>query len=163
MLNGLRNIREGIVSGSWLLVCDGYNSISGEDLKPYKKISRLDNIREMLHQPTIESTEVEVNANTNTNTNTNIDDEGLPIIGATKEYRQKGGERFGKGEITIISSDKIPNEAEENARNSRPRRVVKRNTELKPISGKGGVGFNPSNEPRVAGYLDIPSDESDDE
>lgn len=157
----MQNIREGILSGEWLLVCKGYNSISGEELAPYQKRSRLDNIRELLHQPTIEVKDIDKDIPNQENYQK--DEEGLPIIGSTVEYRQKGGERFGKGEITIISSDKIPNEAEENAKNSRPRRVVKRNTELKPISGKGGVGFNPSNEPRVAGYLDIPSDESDDE
>jgi hypothetical protein len=46
---GLMSIREGILSGSWSTVCEGYNAISGEDLKPAEKPkSRLENIRGLL-------------------------------------------------------------------------------------------------------------------
>lgn len=158
---GLKSVKEGILSGQWELVCSGYNSISGENLQPFKKVSRLDDIRELLHQPTVVISQAAHRLET-TESEIVTDSNGLPIIGATQEHKQKGGEKFGRGEITIISTDKIPNEAKANAKNSRPRRVVKRNTELKPIKGADGVRFNPSNEPRIPGKI-LANNEDDDE
>lgn len=44
---GLLNVRDGILNGNWDAVCEGYNSISGENLEPFQYAkSRLEKIRD---------------------------------------------------------------------------------------------------------------------
>ena len=123
-------IRKGIEENNWNLVCEGYNAISGEDLKPLQlvKPSRIDNIRKRMNAgKTQEPT--------------------LPSISAVVEKKQKGGKLFGQGKITVISSEEDATEQLENKQLARPRVIAKRNTELAPIKGTT-FGFNPSNERR---------------
>lgn len=52
--NGLRLVRKGILSADWDLICQGYNSISGENLSVQKKKTRLESIREKLMEGVID-------------------------------------------------------------------------------------------------------------
>lgn len=129
--DGLLVIRKGIEEMNWDLVCEGYNAISGENLKPVVavKTSRLDNIRKRMNI-------------------TKTQESPLPPITSVVEKKQKGGKVFGQGKITIISSEENIEEQMENKQLARPRNIAKRNTELSPLKGNS-IGFNPSNERRT--------------
>ena len=68
-------IRKGIEENNWNLVCEGYNAISGEDLKPLQlvKPSRIDNIRKRMNAGKTQ-------------------EPALPSISAVVEKKQKGGQ-----------------------------------------------------------------------
>jgi hypothetical protein len=59
--DALLKIRAGIVAGDWTQVCEGYNSVSGEELLPPKEnavvINKLDKIRLLLKKPAAKTTE----------------------------------------------------------------------------------------------------------
>jgi hypothetical protein len=151
---GLVLVRTGIIENDWSKICEGYNSISGENLQPpTKPKSRLERIRESIQgqtdeTQTIENTAVVDNDNDNTEVTTEelISFDNMTVVDlkehlasfdikidslkgkkkqdliklckqlaetkkATLEVlvqKQKGGEKFGMGEITVISDPYDP-------------------------------------------------------
>lgn len=114
---GLKLVRKGIVDGSWDIVCKGYNLISGEELEPAQKKTRLEIIREEIQKgedsPIIHATEM---PSTEGGQIVELPADRLPdeegIVPAIKT--QKGGKRFGQGEITVISTAPDAKEMEQN-------------------------------------------------
>lgn len=119
---GLKLVRKGIVGGSWDIVCQGYNLISGEELEPAQKKTRLEIIREEIQKDDdstiIHATELpqEIYRSKDTITSIELPTDRLPdeegIVPAIKT--QKGGKRFGQGEITVISTAPDAKEMEQN-------------------------------------------------
>lgn len=129
---GLIKVREGILSGNWESVCEGYNSISGEELKPFvqeKPKSRLDNIRNLMaleddgepdkkpRQKRAKKPKPETDHNVDEETGaillpevTGNDDEEMPVL--TKRF--KGGKRFASKGFEVIQTPVSADERERN-------------------------------------------------
>lgn len=98
IFRGLSNVREGILSGEWDLVCEGYNLITEDNLEPpdKPKLSKLERIRAKLKS---ESTEEENDEEINEETE-DVQDGGMII----KTVERPDNARFGAGKLEIISS-----------------------------------------------------------
>jgi hypothetical protein len=98
IIQGLGLIREGLVNNDLQKIYDGYNSISGEDLKPPQK-SRLEKIRGSIKGETAVCSDEEPKP---AKSKKKLVDEEANID--IKEHSQKGGSRFGRGKIKVITT-----------------------------------------------------------
>jgi len=126
--NGLKKIRDGLIKNDILLVYEGYNDISGENLEPPKKVySRLEQIRNAIVEDNLDIKPEKVKKTPKTPKKEIIKDEELGDNIAILENKQSGGKRFGQGQITIISNEQNQDEIEQNKKI-----VIARNKQITP-------------------------------
>lgn len=112
--SGLNTILEGITSGDFQKVCDGYNSITGEEVEPPEvapKLTKLQRIKALrdakLPKENKKPTEKPSKKKPPQNDEEVTDSEIIEIKG-------EGGKIFGRGEITFIT---VPEDEQTQAAN----------------------------------------------
>lgn len=170
IVEGLQKIKQGVLNADLQLICDGYNHITGDEIQPVavKKKNRVEKIRELMknsdtpkEKPVTKKPVKRRGKNTIDSLKKELLDLGFTedeLEDQTKEQMeqmlagdnvqvQKGGKRFGKGKIQIITAG-FDEEEFENNKIAHKKALkftggpVKRNTSLpKDNSDDPNAGF----------------------
>ena len=122
---GLLSVKEGIVSGDWNKVCEGYNSISGEDLKPFEKPkSRLESIREMMKVENPPAEKPKKGGRKKKEPQAEPTDEDEDDGQGVQVKKFKGGKRFAKEGFEVIEAEINEEERERNLKAASKKKTV---------------------------------------
>lgn len=122
IMSGLDKIREGIILGDWNAVCDGFNSITGENLEPLDKPKKPKSNKEKAQElkdlfKTRSKSESKPKPKSKKNNKTKVDTDGEILIDESevKDKRMKAkANYYGKKNPIIITTEIDEAEKEEN-------------------------------------------------
>lgn len=116
IIDGLNTIKQGLIDEDLDLVAKGYTHITGEVIEKPKPISKLQAIRKAFEPnttPPVANTTSDVTSDKSDDGNESEDEETNVAFTEQKIPRPKNA-KFGKGELTIISTPANSKEAKQN-------------------------------------------------
>jgi hypothetical protein len=176
-------LRQGILEGNWQLVCDAYEAVSGERIALEKPKTRLEKIREAMNldteevQAEPEEKVISIESMTVKELKTYLLGVGIkekdlknknksqlldllpqtsvsePVVKTINEDEIKGGDRFGRGTVKIISDGFDPIEAGLNKKAAEKKTKLPASVRSAPIkdnSEDDSAEFRFYNKPKMA-------------